>query len=509
MSGKWHDINSPGFGPFAENRESAAKPAAQEPAPEAAEKKTAPAEVRLSNPEFVMPADGYQQNKSCEIRVKAELLAETIRKTVTFDVFSRYADNNEIPEHSGLKGDIRNGVATATIPHLYYNEDFLRDRTRDGDATFDLWFVASHSRAEKKVVSSVLQLPAKETLAYDLVEMPDVLFNHNSAVPCLDEKGEFVGSLAAALIFAAQNATKEAIVFGHTDTSGEIDYNFELSDLRAKATLALLENDTEAFVAIAAEKSIVEDRQRILKSLTAHHGWECDPGPVDNIDGPRTQAGVKKFQAEYNSRKSESIAVDGVIGPQTWGAVFGVMRGLADQACKQAGIDANAAKLTYKSGMATFACGESFPIDQVGADRYRSSKNRRVDITFFNAGETPEITGPADKNTALGPADCPVYDKTKIEPRPINPGAGVQGSALRLRITADPANAEIQKDSYRLVCVSGGYDVVRTVAEHAIAGSGFFDLVFDNVTSDTKYRLEVTLGNDNATYAVAENLSVA
>ncbi|MFN0131015.1 MAG: peptidoglycan-binding protein [Phycisphaerales bacterium] len=40
-------------------------------------------------------------------------------------------------------------------------------------------------------------------------------------------------------------------------------------------------------------------------------GYDC--GPVDGIDGPLTQAGVRAFQTDYN------LLVDGIVGPQTGG----------------------------------------------------------------------------------------------------------------------------------------------------------------------------------------------
>ena len=40
-----------------------------------------------------------------------------------------------------------------------------------------------------------------------------------------------------------------------------------------------------------------------------------DPGPIDGVFGPKTLAGVKAYQA------SRGLTVDGVAGPQTWGAL--------------------------------------------------------------------------------------------------------------------------------------------------------------------------------------------
>ena len=50
----------------------------------------------------------------------------------------------------------------------------------------------------------------------------------------------------------------------------------------------------------------------------------CDPGPVDGIFGPLTEAGVRAFQ------ERSAITVDGIVGPETWGAINGDGGGAED-----------------------------------------------------------------------------------------------------------------------------------------------------------------------------------
>jgi peptidoglycan hydrolase-like protein with peptidoglycan-binding domain len=52
---------------------------------------------------------------------------------------------------------------------------------------------------------------------------------------------------------------------------------------------------------------------RLLQQQLTTDGF--DPGGVDGIFGPRTERAVLGFQAQH------SLTVDGIAGPQTWGAL--------------------------------------------------------------------------------------------------------------------------------------------------------------------------------------------
>jgi peptidoglycan hydrolase-like protein with peptidoglycan-binding domain len=52
-----------------------------------------------------------------------------------------------------------------------------------------------------------------------------------------------------------------------------------------------------------------------LQQLLIGRGYE--PGPVDGIFGPRTDAAVRRFQYD------NGLAADGVVGPATWAALTG------------------------------------------------------------------------------------------------------------------------------------------------------------------------------------------
>jgi peptidoglycan hydrolase-like protein with peptidoglycan-binding domain len=45
---------------------------------------------------------------------------------------------------------------------------------------------------------------------------------------------------------------------------------------------------------------------------------DYDPGPIDGVFGPRSQAATRAFQAEMNAAFAAGLSVDGMVGPQTW-----------------------------------------------------------------------------------------------------------------------------------------------------------------------------------------------
>jgi peptidoglycan hydrolase-like protein with peptidoglycan-binding domain len=58
----------------------------------------------------------------------------------------------------------------------------------------------------------------------------------------------------------------------------------------------------------------------------------CDPGPIDGINGPRTQAALRDFQTKQNLQE------DGKLGPQTRDAL-GLKPGSAGTDMKEAGTN--------------------------------------------------------------------------------------------------------------------------------------------------------------------------
>jgi peptidoglycan hydrolase-like protein with peptidoglycan-binding domain len=60
----------------------------------------------------------------------------------------------------------------------------------------------------------------------------------------------------------------------------------------------------------------------LQESLRAYGFPPYDPGPIDAVFGPLTESAVRAFQADYTDCDWAPLAVDGIVGPKTWGALY-------------------------------------------------------------------------------------------------------------------------------------------------------------------------------------------
>ena len=95
----------------------------------------------------------------------------------------------------------------------------------------------------------------------------------------------------------------------------------------------------------------------VLQKALAHFG--INPGPIDGLVGPKTEAAVKKFQ------KAEKLEVDGIVGPKTLAAIDARKKALKDarlkgEASEAATARANAARAAAaKAAAAKAASGRT------------------------------------------------------------------------------------------------------------------------------------------------------
>jgi hypothetical protein len=351
--------------------------------------------VEVTNPRWEQKKKDEGENKSESVNERSPDVA-SIGDTVILMV-----DIKNCPEGAEVVFDIYDmsvkppkKVDSAKGKHnkgVGKGEWVVADKDKKGEKLELAFEATAKSKASKKK-----DIPLLFKLTCDFVEMPDILFNHGSAIPCLDNDGVLIGALCAAFVFAKNNTDREVVLFGHADTSGDSTFNYDLSGWRAEGIKALCDNDSDAFLDVVDSASKIEDCQTILKSLADGYGWSTDPGAVDNIAGEKTKSALKTFQQEYNSKFNGNLAVDGAIGPKTWSAFFSVIRSLVDDIVKQECSDIPALTYGY-NGKGLYPCGESFPVEASQKDNYKSIENRRVEIVFFEKGKCPALKEPADK----------------------------------------------------------------------------------------------------------------
>lgn len=276
-------------------------------------------------------------------------------------------------------------------------------------------------------------------LKVSTIEVEDALFNTNSAVLLPAHSATYgdggqaegntgIGVIHAALRFFAAYPGKKLLIVGHTDTSGEIRYNFRLSKLRSETALALLTGDRDTFSDVCSKKHRIADVQQILKSIQAAVNWSCDPGSVDDLLGPMTQGALQRFQEAYNDRrdelgiKSPDISVQAISGGslnrESWGAFFDMydwqLAGLLGCSIDELSTWRERVKFA-DDGCKVLGCGESFPIEEAHLDDYRSRENRRIEFLFFDEDEVIDFECLEERDTVYTIEECPAYNPARYE----------------------------------------------------------------------------------------------
>ena len=233
-----------------------------------------------------------------------------------------------------------------------------------------------------------------------VVEMEDLHFNEESAVVLPDfrfldpmvhlGRANGLSVLRACFLHAQRRPDQKLMVVGHADTHGSDAGNQKLSLERADSVHALLANEKSKWAKLVDKTSVIADYQIILRWVAKTWAWPCDPGRIDGERDDATKEAVKRFQRFAGHELAESITVDGIVGEQTWGAVFDIYRRMTADllAIDLDTLDQRSAALTFLP-TATVGCGESFPMEETGRDGFRSALNRRVELFFFDPNEEP------------------------------------------------------------------------------------------------------------------------
>ena len=288
-----------------------------------------------------------------------------------------------------------------------------------------------HTETFSRETTEIHEFDLKPFKGY-VLEVEDVHFHHDSAVLMPDygdapdpTRISAISILAAAYDQAKAHPDQLLLDAGHTDTSGADDYNLKLSRQRADSVMAALMGNRAGWVAVAKAKHKVEDYQQIVKWAAWTYGWDCDPGPVDNVEGTQTKGGIKAFKHNYNTTFSASIAENSAVDDATWGAFFDVFMDSLKSSMKVNDTEMAAARAALKfMDPKRVGCGENFPIEEPRKQNYRSKINRRVELLFFDPDQVPHMD--CHPGAACTPLLCEVYNPkmyryTHIEPAPVVP----------------------------------------------------------------------------------------
>lgn len=271
-----------------------------------------------------------------------------------------------------------------------------------------------------------------------LVEIEDVLFDTNSAVPLPEPYGadgkvikDGPGALhdvAAALRFSFCYPGKLTVVAGHTDTTGSPAVNDPLSDKRGLTVLALLVGDRDAFRLTADTQHVSSDLTRCLDWADRRFLFGCAPSRF----GGSIKRATEAFQQAYNesdrggNAAAGPLTVDGDFGKETWGAVFDLCE---QELCEILRGDRELLT-SYRETLRfvddvkrSIGFGERFPVDELGRDNIRSQANRRAEILFFDEKDKPDLDAPLDLSDIYLPGtfvhEPQPVDPSKIEIAPV------------------------------------------------------------------------------------------
>ena len=355
-----------------------AAPEEERPEEKSLEESAAPAPekkkpgVILRNPKWEVEKVGF--NEETDISVEIELPPEQSHKTkVTFVLFALTPDGPERMVQA--EAHAANGKVKCRIPiHIpgYRNED--------GNlmAQVEYFFTAKHSDSELLDGSDnpkIVDETAERLIESHIVPGPH--FDTDKSLLHPKQASALKDMCVRIKGWKEKYPDGKLAIFGHADAVGATDYNKTLSERRAKSVFAFLTKDASAWSDLdKQEKWGLAPIQDLLREL-GH-----DPGASDGLDGPKTQAAVRSFQAKNGLPES------GQADAGTRKSMYqGFMDGLN-------GLDLKAKDFDDVNGHPSAGCSEFNLIEQTQA---ACEANRRVAVLLVKSNPNFPIHYPCTK----------------------------------------------------------------------------------------------------------------
>ncbi len=183
----------------------------------------------------------------------------------------------------------------------------------------------------------------------------------------------------------------QVLVSGHTDPTGDDQYNLDLSNERGHSVADFLTDNVDGWLAwyssgYASKRWGVREDQYMLSTLEDDAG-PYYTGPIDGQPGTGTHDAVTRFQTNHG------LVVDGVAGPET-------RRALVTEYMQQDGTT-----LPPGTPLDVHGCGEFHPAEP-GDNPDLNAEDRRVEIFLFEGPVDPPAQNPCP---APGCREYPIW----------------------------------------------------------------------------------------------------